>query len=399
MTSQIILLNGFGVAIASDSAMTTGRGNRTYQTAEKIVPLPPPHRVAVTHSGSVRIGNLPYSVLVGEWARQLGDKPLRSIRAYQDHFLDWLESNDQWFAGETESNQILRFVDERIRHTAKIFTDIKEDDPDFSLDEMIGDWTAEVAEYPRMEGTSINDALSLLNRYREDVEKIINDRLGEILTPEADRANIYNYLATFYSSTVMPDATLVFTGYAERDILPAWSQVDIFGFVNRKITWIENSSYSLTPDLEPLWSICLPAQRDAINQYLMGYDHKHVDGITENVLDFMDDMTNQLKEKFGISEEKAEEFEKSIHEKKEELAESIRGFTNHFSEESYLRPLRSAISILPSGSLVDVARSLIELQALRQTTTAQLDTVGGPIDVAMISPIDGFQWIRHKTIA
>ena len=39
MTSQLILLNGFGVALASDSAMTLGN-KRTYETAEKVIPIP-----------------------------------------------------------------------------------------------------------------------------------------------------------------------------------------------------------------------------------------------------------------------------------------------------------------------------------------------------------------------
>ena len=67
MTSQLILLNGFGVALASDSAMTLGN-KRTYETAEKVIPLPAPHRIAVLHSGSVTIHGMPYSVLVNEWA-------------------------------------------------------------------------------------------------------------------------------------------------------------------------------------------------------------------------------------------------------------------------------------------------------------------------------------------
>ncbi len=40
----------------------------------------------------------------------------------------------------------------------------------------------------------------------------------------------------------------------------------------------------------------------------------------------------------------------------------------------------------------------IELETLRKTMTAQTGTVGEPIDVAMITPTDGFVWVRHKSI-
>ena len=398
MTSQIILLNGFGVAIASDSAATVGARTRTYQTAEKIVPLPAPHRIAVTHSGNVRIGNLPYSVLVGEWARQLGDKPLRSVRAYQDHFIDWLESNVLWFSSDTEENQTMNFIDGRVRQLAEVYANAKQENPEYQLNTLVEAWTVEVNEYPRLEGTSIREVMHQLHQYESQIAEKITQYLGDAIPPEDDLSSLYLYFATFYSSTWMTRSTLVFTGYAERDILPSWIQVNIFGFVNKKITWHIEDSYSLTPDHDPLWSICLPAQQDAINQYLLGYDSEQVDGITDNVLEFIDEMTVELGENYKLDQPEQEAFQEAMSARKTKLAEVIKGFNRQFSEDSYLIPFRRAISILPAASLVDVAKSIIELQVLRQTTTAQLDTVGGPIDVALISPTEGFQWIRHKTM-
>jgi hypothetical protein len=68
------------------------------------------------------------------------------------------------------------------------------------------------------------------------------------------------------------------------------------------------------------------------------------------------------------------------------------------SEDRFVAPLRYAIAGLPTATLADVARSLVELQALRQTTTAEQSTVGGPIDVAVISRSGGFKWIKHKSV-
>ena len=71
MTSQLILMNGFGVAMTSDSAMTFGNG-RVYETGEKIFPLKDPHRVAVLHSGNVFLQDFPLQSLIGEWSSSLG---------------------------------------------------------------------------------------------------------------------------------------------------------------------------------------------------------------------------------------------------------------------------------------------------------------------------------------
>jgi len=85
-------MNGFGVALASDSAMTFGE-NRTYETAEKDMPLPAPHPIAVLHSGAVNVHGMPYSVLVSEWATSLGSTRLRTVPHYRQNFLSWLSDN------------------------------------------------------------------------------------------------------------------------------------------------------------------------------------------------------------------------------------------------------------------------------------------------------------------
>ncbi len=70
MTSQLILANGAGIALASDSAVTINR-SRTYESAEKICELPDPHRLAVMSSGNGLRDRLPVEVLLKEWIRSL----------------------------------------------------------------------------------------------------------------------------------------------------------------------------------------------------------------------------------------------------------------------------------------------------------------------------------------
>jgi hypothetical protein len=43
-------------------------------------------------------------------------------------------------------------------------------------------------------------------------------------------------------------------------------------------------------------------------------------------------------------------------------------------------------------------KNLIELQILRQSSQAIQDTVGGAVDVAVITLEKGFQWFKHKTL-
>lgn len=54
------------------------------------------------------------------------------------------------------------------------------------------------------------------------------------------------------------------------------------------------------------------------------------------------------------------------------------------------------ISILPKDELAHVAESLLALTSLHRRISRDMETVGGPIDVAVISKGDGFIWLKRK---
>ena len=43
-----------------------------------------------------------------------------------------------------------------------------------------------------------------------------------------------------------------------------------------------------------------------------------------------------------------------------------------------------------------MAETLVSLASFRQKMSLELETVGGPIDVAVISKKDGFIWMKRK---
>ena len=55
-----------------------------------------------------------------------------------------------------------------------------------------------------------------------------------------------------------------------------------------------------------------------------------------------------------------------------------------------------AVEFLDKSELAALAESLVSLAALRQKVSLDMETVGGPVDVAVISKGDGFIWISRK---
>jgi len=55
-----------------------------------------------------------------------------------------------------------------------------------------------------------------------------------------------------------------------------------------------------------------------------------------------------------------------------------------------------AVSSLSKEDLAEMAESLIYLTYLKRRITFAEESVGGPVDVAIISKGDGFIWIKRK---
>jgi len=54
------------------------------------------------------------------------------------------------------------------------------------------------------------------------------------------------------------------------------------------------------------------------------------------------------------------------------------------------------VRVLPKDELAAMAESLVNLTAFKRRMTDSLETVGGPIDVAVISKGDGLVWVKRK---
>ena len=58
--------------------------------------------------------------------------------------------------------------------------------------------------------------------------------------------------------------------------------------------------------------------------------------------------------------------------------------------------MRRVVGSLPVDELAELAETLVSIESLKERVTTDEESVGGPIDVAVISKGDGFVWIKRK---
>ena len=67
-----------------------------------------------------------------------------------------------------------------------------------------------------------------------------------------------------------------------------------------------------------------------------------------------------------------------------------------YIQENYINKLMNTVSYLMKEDLADMAESLVRMTCLKRHFTTDEETVGGPVDVAIITKGDGFIWIKRK---
>jgi hypothetical protein len=80
-------------------------------------------------------------------------------------------------------------------------------------------------------------------------------------------------------------------------------------------------------------------------------------------------------------------------------ADHFREFSEKMGEhrnDNYTKPIKQAIASLSVGDLGMVAETFLSASQLLKRVRPELETVGGPVDVAVISKGDGFIWIKRK---
>lgn len=67
-----------------------------------------------------------------------------------------------------------------------------------------------------------------------------------------------------------------------------------------------------------------------------------------------------------------------------------------YKRAKYVDPVLGVVGILPKDELAAMAESLVNITSFKRKVSMESETVGGPIDVALISKGDGFVWVKRK---
>jgi len=191
---------------------------------------------------------------------------------------------------------------------------------------------------------------------------------------------------------------LVFAGFGEDEIFPSMHSCMIDGFIRGKLKY-RHTQFCDIDRMDRSAAVYGFAQRDVLERFLYGFDgatRKHIVDVAKwGMASYLKDVIDALKEA-GASDELVEELLKRNQSGVEEFEKTLEtdGFENVVATGR--NEIEDLVRFMPKPDLAEMAESLVNLTSMKRRVSKGMETVGGPVDVAVISKSEGFVWVKRK---
>jgi hypothetical protein len=417
MTAEVAILNSDAVALAADSAATlSGAGSsKIVSSVSKIFPLSDMRPVGVMVYGGASLDSVPWESLFKQYRDCLGDAAFDALEAYCDDFLAFLRKRcDILFPEEAQSVYVEMVLD-------WLLSDVR-DGIDSTVAAALESRSAvsapEIAEIVDSVISAVNDrimagrpardlpvgfAAEVRKRYGSVTGEAIARAMGAHSLNPGLRERLEELVVTYFAMIPDPDtgspflAGVVFAGFGEGEAFPRVREYHFDGVVGGHIRYC--GAQSIDIDAAATQVALVPfAQKEMVSLFMEGVDPRYhevmlqlisnlLGGYPDALLAGLPDLPAPMRNAIAERGDHAREAAMAT------LSEMLEGVR----DKLYTDPVVSVLRLLPKQELAAVAEALVNLQSFKRRVSWDQETVGGPVDVAIISKADGFSWVKRKT--
>ena len=244
-----------------------------------------------------------------------------------------------------------------------------------------------------------NFADTIRKTYKKEIDEIIGEFGERYRLPESALEKL-NELPTLivtksYFPQSWPYTGLVFAGYGKGEVHAELCSYEVSNVICNVLKRGKHI-FKILSNEEPV--IIQPfAQDRMIRTLLYGIDPYLKSLIIYKTFELIPRLIDHV---LGAVPEMSDEQLQEVLEKlqDEDLSETINDFFGSIFQHQavyHMVPIYSAIQALPEQELANTAEALVNLNSFQQRVSLEIETVGGEVDVALLTPGDGFVWIKH----
>jgi len=414
MTSEVVVMNSLAVALAADSAatVTAGSDNKIYNAADKLFMLSKHHPVGVMVYSNAALLGVPWETILKMFRRVLGDTEYPHLVDYGDRLIQFLNDSRNLFPQEVEDRFYLRLVRTLFEQIAddiheQLYTQSLENAKEKTADEKrefakkvifeVRDKWSKFSDVTCFEARTTGEAM--VTRHSGKVNDLMI-KAFEDLPRDADMTTALRILAILLvgKNEFLREALsgIVIAGFGRDEHFPVMQSFELGEIYQGKLKYRPGKVVAIDGDRTP--SIIVPfAHAEMVNTFLYGVSPDVerrwmievvalISKLPAMVIDLVTDLSSE--QQLQWKNKMAPESTKIALHFFEKLAQ--------YGKQEQLSAIYQAIGNMSKGELAHAASSLVNLNSFQKRMSMGPETVGGPIDVAVITKGDGFIWTERK---
>jgi hypothetical protein len=413
MTAEIAILNKNAVALAADSAVTLRNpsNQKVYNTANKLFMLSKYHPVGIMVYGPAELMGVPWETAIKMFRAELHTTNFDRLIQFAEHFINFLENNRLLYPTSIQESEfalmcqwVLTQVKEKLDSRVQAEITAKGIIDDGGVERIIAEVTDEELrswqQYRRLDCFPVEFEPELVATYA----RCLNHVLEEVFVQLPIR-HVREQLLQICALRVTKDwwslksGGIVVAGFGKNEFLPVLHSYTVESILNNRLKHdrLPNQSNDMG---ESHGAAIIPfAQAEIVYRFIRGIDPEYKRELASLLRHLL---TTEYPDKLiaDFAERTTDDERRNVQAELIKIGRSImEGFEDRWSEwehRKFVGPVLDIVGDLPKDDLAAMAESLVNLTSFKRRITAEAETVGGPIDVAVISKGDGFVWIKRK---
>jgi hypothetical protein len=409
MTAEVGVMNRIAVALAADSAITLGGpSGKIYTSAEKLFLMAEKAPVGVMVYGGANLLGLPWETVIKVYRKQLAHRTFGTLEEYVGDFVSFLHTNTTLFPPKEQQEfvqslaaayyQLIPFLfQEEVDNELRDRDTLSDEDIERVFATVV-EKALELVKQKELLDESLEDFPNLLvEEYGEEIESIRDKLFSSFPSTQTTAERLVEFVAEAISRQPSPgsDTGVVIAGFGENECFPSLVELNVRGIALNRALFSRERHLVVGKEAE---AFVVPfAQREMVHAFMEGIDPVLKSMIEVSVDELFKGVSETILEEVKAQDcEFGPQLEESISETLDELLDKLKLQWDVERRSNYSDPVMNVVASLPKDELAAMAESLVNMTKFKRRVSEQQETVGGPIDVAVITKGDGFVWLKRK---
>ena len=237
----------------------------------------------------------------------------------------------------------------------------------------------------------------LVTNYQETLDQAISLVFEKLPLGKQERQRLREIGVFLVSRDIFPNnvSGVVIAGFGNRDRYPVLRSFDVDGVVGNTLKYRTTQEHRVNTT-ETAYIIPF-AQQEMVYTFIEGINPSYNDLLRGYLEEMFEQYPRVLMESLSqtIIDPQPELLD-VLQEQGRDMLEQLIKRSSEYRQKRLVNPIISIVALLPKDELAAMAESLVNLTSFKRRVSMETETVGGPIDVAVISKGDGFIWIKRK---